>query len=289
MKSALTLLPALLLLAPVSSRAALLAIEQFTGYNAAALNGQSPAATGFTGAWSGDANISGTASGLTAVTGGYTVAGGAATSSGATNTFRNFDAAVTTALTTASDVWFSVLLRTNHTGGTNTFQLMSSADADIIAGIGQRLNGVQIKVQDASAATGGATLLNNGGSTPAGTGEAYSEGATGTGLWVANTTYLLVGHISIDRAGTNPETLQFWKLTDAGTFNQATPFLTASRDILNSTITGFTGVRFQGNQPGNIYDEIRVGTSYLDVVPEPSTALLGVTALGFLIRRRRSR
>ncbi len=287
MKIALSLIPAVLLFGSVSSRAALLAVDQFNGYSAAALNGQGPAATGFTGNWSGDANISATASGLTAVSGGYAAAGGSASSSGATTTFRSFDTPVTTALGTASDVWFSVLLRTNHTGGTNTFQLISSGDPDIIGGIGQRLNGVQIKAQDAAASTSGATQLNGGGTTVLGTGEAFTQNDTGTGLWAANTTYLLVGHISIDRAGTNPETLQFWKLTDASAFNPASPFLTVSHDILNTTFTGFTGVRFQGNQAGNIYDEIRVGTGFADVVPEPSTGLFGLVAgLGLMIRRR---
>jgi hypothetical protein len=287
MKFALPLIPALLLAIPVSSRAALLAFDSFSGYSAAALNGQGPAATGFTGNWSGDVNISAAASGLTAITGGYAATGGSATSSGATSTFRSFDTAVTTSMGTASDVWFSVLLRTNHTSGTNTFQLMSSGDPDIIGGIGQRLNGVQIKAQDAAAGTSGATQLNGGGATVIGTGEAFTQNDSGTGLWTANTTYLLVGHVSIDRAGTNPETLQFWKLTDASAFNPAAPFLTSSHDILNTTFTGFTGVRFQGNAAGNIYDELRIGTSFADVVPEPSSGLLGaVAALGLLIRRR---
>ncbi|HEX2750201.1 MAG TPA: hypothetical protein VHM91_19495, partial [Verrucomicrobiales bacterium] len=91
MKLALPLLPALLFFGPVSSRAAILAVDQFNGYSAAALNGQGPAATGFTGNWSGDANISATASGLTAVSGGYAAAGGSASSSGTTNTSRSFD------------------------------------------------------------------------------------------------------------------------------------------------------------------------------------------------------
>lgn len=240
-------------------------------YNAAALTGQSPGVTGFTGAWSGDSNTSVTASGLNAVTNGYSATGGAFSSSGGSTVTRNFDASTASLLSTAGEVWFSLLMRTNHQGGTNTVRLV--AGSSVAASIGQRLTGVQIKLQDSGAATGGSQQLNGGGVTVAGTGEAFTLSDTGTGLWPVNTTFLLVGRVVVNRAATGTETLQFWKLSDASTFNPGAPFLTSSRDILTPAIPGFTGMQIQGNSGGDIYDEFRVGTSPSDVLPAGTPGL----------------
>ncbi len=247
-------------------------------YNLAAINGQSPAAAGFTGEWTGDAAVSVSANGLTAVANGYAVSGGAFTETGAATVTRNFDAATTAILSTAGEVWFSFLMRTTHQGGTNTIRLVASPN--IAASIGQRLTGLQIKLQDSAAATGGAALLNGGGTSVTGTGEAFTLGDTGTGAWPVNTTFLLVGRVLINRNASGAETLQFWKLTDAASFNLSTPFLTSARDILTPAIPGFTGLQIQGNQPGDTYDEIRVGTSASDVLPAGTPGLPAAFSAG---------
>ncbi|HEX2748222.1 MAG TPA: lamin tail domain-containing protein, partial [Verrucomicrobiales bacterium] len=240
-------------------------------YNAAAINGQGPAVSGFTGTWTGDANVSASASGLSAIANGYAAAGGAFSETGASTVTRSFDPAVVSVLSTAGEVWFSFLMRTSHQGGTNTVRLVASTS--IAASIGQRLSGVQIKLQDSGGATGGSSQLNGGGTTVAGTGEAFTVGDTGTGLWPVNTTFLMVGRVIINRNASGLETLQFWKLADATAFNPGTPFLTSSRDIITPAFPGFTGIQIQGNQSGDTYDEIRVGTSPSDVIPTSTPGL----------------
>jgi len=192
-------------------------------------------------------------------------------------------------MSTATDIWYSFHLQTNHQNGTNTLRLVTSADSDLILSFGQRVNGIQAKVHAAPGYTWNAVQLNNGGSTTED--EAFSLGASGTGLWVANTTVLMVVNLTIDRAGTNPEVMKFWKLSNASTFNPLTPFFTITKDILDSTYTGFTGVAIEGNFGSNIYDEVRVGTASIDVIPipEPSAFLLLVAGAVLTVHRRRHR
>ena len=257
------------------SQATVIAFDPFSsdsgGYTpSSSILGQAPSINGFSGAWSGTAGVSISSSGLTAVPGAYTASGGSATQSGGS---------------TATDVWYSFHMQTNHQNGTNTLRLINSSDSDLLLSFGQRLGGIQAKIHSAATYTPGVVQLNNGGSTTSD--EAITVGATGTGLWTANTTYLMVVHLNIDRSGTSPEVMQFWKLSDASDFNPLTPFFTITKNILDSTNTGFTGIAIEGNTGGNTFDEVHVGTMSVDVVPEPSTTLLILAGATLFYSRRR--
>jgi hypothetical protein len=117
-------------------------------------------------------------------------------------------------------------------------------------------------------------------------------------------THLLLAKAEIDVSGTN-DRLSFWfnpNLTGGeGGLGTAT-YTDASADTFGTAINGigvllvdrdFDG-SFYTSDPNNevvngeLIDAIRVGTTFADVIPEPSTALLGGLGMLALLRRRRT-
>jgi hypothetical protein len=106
---------------------------------------------------------------------------------------------------------------------------------------------------------------------------------------VQGTTYLLVGKVSKTTGGNYNRVDLF--INPATTTEPVTPDATDAADSTVSTLSVF-GIRTFNTDVGDRYqfDEIKVGTTFADVVPEPATAglltLAGATLLG---RRRRRR
>lgn len=108
-------------------------------------------------------------------------------------------------------------------------------------------------------------------------------------------TFMVVGKIEFDvGANTTDDKLTLWIDPTSFAEDAATAYFTTG-GVDFGTLTGirvFAGNTAGGfNQVNAIYDEIRFGTSFSDVVvpiPEPSAAALGgLSLLGILLRRRR--
>jgi hypothetical protein len=106
--------------------------------------------------------------------------------------------------------------------------------------------------------------------------------------YTTGTTYLVVGKLSKVSGSTNYNNLLIYlnpsTLTETGAPNMT---ITSSSGFLD--VAGFIGrVARLDSDDVNLLDEIRVGTTYADVVPEPGgVAALGAIAAGLALRRRR--
>lgn len=108
-----------------------------------------------------------------------------------------------------------------------------------------------------------------------------------------NQTYLVVGKITIDTAGTSVNALSLYNAaagipgTEPVTFASSIPSVwTGNAETLRPTFAG----RAFGNSAPYSVDEIRIGTTFADVVPVPEPtagvfALLGT--VGMILHRRR--
>jgi hypothetical protein len=266
---------ALVLASPASLRAALIVYE---GFNYG-LADNAPIGTDF--AWQqAAANSAGTAwqygaasltvpfDALPAATGGsLQIAGGGQT---------GFDTPGWGTLTVGTTYWYSFTLNTyGTTAGTpgsytssprGTFNIFSNT-----TNANNPQNGFGINI-----ANGGA--LNAGASTggTAATGTIISSGGV----------YSILGRLFVDGAGSATNTLWVNPADVSSEMALGTGASVTGSIATNATEAAFGGRSF-GGSTGYRVDEIRVGTAFFDVVPEPSSAALGLLgALGLLRRRR---
>lgn len=113
-------------------------------------------------------------------------------------------------------------------------------------------------------------------------------------LTLGNGVHLIIGKLDFNVSGSNDSITLWVNPTDvSGGEGSLTPYLTVGG--VNLTSTGLNTIRpFAGqtsdtfNAVNGNFDEIRVGSSFASVIPEPSTALLGGLGLLALLRRRRA-
>ncbi|MCH7228950.1 PEP-CTERM sorting domain-containing protein [Haloferula sp. A504] len=123
-----------------------------------------------------------------------------------------------------------------------------------------------------------------------------SAGAPTTG------THLLLAKAELNVSGAN-DRLSFWFDPDLSGGESGLGAVTYSDDtadtfgtsldgigvlLVNRSPDGSGGFNTDAPDGGELIDAIRVGTTFADVVPEPSTTLLGGLGLLALLRRRRS-
>lgn len=204
---------------------------------------------------------------------------------GETRIYGSLDTATQATINVCDVVWFSLDMKTNHTGGTNRFGLVTStSDINESATIGQRLDGIQARYAGWS---GDANNASNNLPYTASHNEVFTQGAGSFagGQWSANTWYTLVGKLTVNRGSGVNDTFQFWFLNDMdGPIdyeNLGTPSVTFNTANLVEGSEQILGVVFDGNQGGNTYDNLTIA------VPEPSALLLGGLGLIPLLRRRR--
>ena len=178
------------------------------------------------------------------------------------------------------DVWFSFLFRTPSTVGSDDFlQFSLNNDTD-------QNNSASIGDTD-TVASGGNDFSIRIGNTNGGT------TVTSSKLIAGNTDYLLVGRVSKDgtsgNAGGTYDLLQFWVSPLDPTAPEAGSF--AVSNDANSGMTSISYFTFRtANFSGTpyLFDELKIGTSYASVTPEPAS-LSAIALAGIALLRRRPR
>jgi hypothetical protein len=302
------ILPVVAVLAALSSaRAAVIASDTFiTGgvgnYTAGVkLDGQNPtSSTGFTGAWFGSNSSSVTASATNLGVSGVTNTGGSVNFS-LNGAFSREEARSFTSVSGVSTLWFGGILQANAGGlsnGTETMYaflsgaLPTSSAANSTGAVWSSTNGVGL--------SGFAVGQKNGKFTVD-----YQSNASGSGVFnqtisatsfTADTPYFIVSSLTLNTSGNN-DTLNIWLLTSApssesslgtATFTLTTADIATGSDNFN-TLSIWAARNTTGSVSNNL-DALRIGTTYLDVVPEPSTASLAAIAFifGIFVLRKRS-
>jgi len=231
MKSKLVALATLLVGGTLGSQAATVLFNtDFAALNNGDLNGQTSSSGAATMTWTGDGNMD-VSSGQLAAAGGSTMWGA-------------LDAATQTTLNLHDEVWFSIDMRTNHNSGTNRFGIATTQGVfDASATIGQRLGGTQMRLGPWNGSAPNLTA-----SAPGASSDGACETYTTSG-WAANTSYTLVGKLTINRTTGAADVFQFW-FVPQGSFdidNPGTPYITMNGMDLIGPTTQITGVVFQGN------------------------------------------
>lgn len=112
-------------------------------------------------------------------------------------------------------------------------------------------------------------------------------------LTLGNDMHLIIGKLDFE-VSSSMDRITLWvnPMDITGGEGSLTPYLTVDSNL---TTTGLDSIRlFAGQTSGGFnavtgnFDEIRVGSSFASVIPEPSTALLGGLGLLALLRRRRA-
>ena len=258
------------------THAALIAYDGFSYTNGATINGTN-GGTGWTSAWTADASFvnysSSTAltysSGTVSVTGDNrtAIAGGAFSPL----VDRTFAAQTGT-------VYFSFLFRYEATAG-------GTIDADDFVHF-------MLNNDNATANSGGIGKINS--DARLGSRIGGSNGGTTTNSatnMIAGNTYFLVGKISASGAsGANYDQMDLFINPTSGT----EPGTTSATDVADAGFSSLSHFTIRTNavdaNDAFLFDELRVGTTFADVVPvipEPSVGLLAIAGLGVAIARRR--
>lgn len=263
MKYKLTPLVGLSLLQAAPLNAALTAYEPFD-YTGGISNGDPTTATGFSGNWDiGQGSLS-SSSDLT-----YTdlpTSGGSATGAGATRALESLTSSVA-----SGTVYTSLLYQGGgNSGGVTVGAILSGSTSSLFIGFGAGFTGTETGFGLASIDTGNTFAFATG----------YENAAN-----INNTAiHFLVLELNLD---TN--TTSLWIDPTVSDVAAGTP---GTADLVTSSfdIGSLTGIGYNTDGVNPTIDELRIGTSFVDVsgIPEPSsTALAGLGALA-LLRRRRS-
>jgi Tfp pilus assembly major pilin PilA len=269
------------------------------GYTAGAINTQNPSVFGFTGAWTSTSSANtvsatnSTHNSAIQTTGGSLAWTGTSSTSpdrGATRSLASYTAS-------ASDTYYFSLTasRGTWTGTTNNEEMAGFTDSTVTSGT---FKGFQFGFRRVGAtATDPFLSIRAGGTTT----DVFTQSTFGR-------TFLAIFKLEKDVNGTE-DRLSYWiagqtstlnstlNTSSEATINASTP--TASRDakgvLTGQFISGKTDItQFSIHSPtasGAItWDELRMGTEYADVAPEPGClAFLGLAFLGLGSRRRAKR
>jgi hypothetical protein len=263
------------LLSAASSNAAMIAYDSFDSYAVGPL----AAGNGGTGWLNPYSVATGT---VNVVSGGLSYTGGSISVNGGTQAVSvqgasNSNNLITRqfAAQTGNDIWFSFLFRpVTGAGGDDFLQFWIGANSTV-NGSGALLYNSGILNDRITSATG---VITNGVS---------SISAS------AGTTYFLVGRFSTAGApsATNYDRIELWvNPTSTAAFSGAAD-VTADRDTGIATGITWLGVRTANLDASDDYrfDELRVGTDALSIVPEPNAGLMLLAGLAALIAIRRRR
>jgi hypothetical protein len=282
-----------------AAQAALVVYEPFDYASGTDVVGKS-GGTGFSAVWSGTGTTGAVDVGTGLGLGSLSVTGGAylrSNRAGNSVISRTITSSAQTALTGNATIWFSVLMDpTGFTGATpssdgyaaNTFATLVFSDTAFSSASGTSTSPL------AGNAFGVGFVGEQVGSdlydfTNVGIrGGAYNEGvattnADATVADVGDVVSFIVGRIDFAPNGSN-DILRLYRVTDPGLALPSSPFATLSVDLDQS---GFDMISIADSQT-SMFDEIRIGTTYASVIPEPSTVLAGLLLTAGLLRRRRA-
>lgn len=264
----------------------ILVYEGFDGYNSGALAGQNATnATGVTGSYTGT-NFSYKSTGLTF--GALRVSGGAASGGSSTNANLSINLASSAAVT--GDLWASYLVSISGVAGNVIVSVGSDQHFKMAPTLGSGSSGksgVTYSSSNYATAIGGSTNL------------------------APNTTYMVIAHftnVGLSLSAGSRGIVSYWILTEpqfgnfvasgltetyltstglgtdaSGIYASASIGLNSGSFLFDQTQTINFSVNYQYNA-NNTFDEMRFGTTLADVapIPEPSTAGLGLAAIGLL-------
>lgn len=270
--AALVAVFALLVLLTLPARAALIVYESFESYTAGAALSAGAGGTGWTANWSAIAGITAESAALTYTNGAISISGGTRTGQVGSVADNTSAASRQFASQTNSTLYMSMLfsLSAGTTDVDDFLHFMFNNDT---------LNTNSGGFGDLSQTT--TTLDARIGTTNGGTSTLGSTSIT------LGTTYFLVAKLS--KSVTNYDRVDLF--VNPSTLTEGSPSVTDSADAGISSIAFFT-LRTLAIDATDKYqfDELRIGTTYADVVPEPaSTALLALGGFSTCLRRRRTR
>lgn len=259
---------------PPAARAAIIAYDSFNSYTAnSTLNGDN-GGTGWSGAWSSNSSVI-----VESPTTALSYAGGAVAVNGGANAVQipdvNGDGIISREFSSQSGaLYFSFLYREDARAGTATNFLQFALNNDAA------INGSGAIVASEAVGEFGVRLTNLTGT--------QTTGNSATPTIDVGTTYFVVAKLY--KSASNYDRMSLFvnptSLTEPGT-----PSATSITDIGISSVSFFS-VRTANLAAGDqtLFDELRVGTSFADVViPEPTTWALLATGLAttVILRRRR--